>query len=216
MNKMKIAIAFAAGLGVGAGAGYFLSKKKLEKDFEDSLNELRELYQQDGQEVVCDRDDIIKNCLETLRDMEYDPETDGTLEDYDMDDDDEEEPDIVNPVDDDDEEEEEEEDEDGPSEFPEGIEEIDKAEFYDGYHDYSEACITMYTDGVLTDDVEDDITDQQSTFFGDIDLQSYETGDTIYFANHTAQLKIELIVSEQSYKRDILGEDDEALGDMAD
>lgn len=217
-TTMKVAVAFAAGLGVGVGAGYLICKEKFAEECEKEIKAIREVYMSDDEEeepVKTTRKAHIKFLLEQLEELEYDPE-----EDLDEDEDEEEYFEEVNPVDDEDEEEEdeeEEEDDESPSESPEGVEEVEKNVFYgDDYEDYGESCITLYTDGILTDDVEDQV--DATTFFGDIDLQSYEPGDVLYFVNHTAMLRIELTVSKQSYKRDILGEedDDEELGDMAD
>lgn len=201
---MKTAIAFAAGLGIGAGVAYVVTKKKVTKEFEEDINAIRELYMQDSEPREESREDMIEYCKDTLRDLKYDPDEDGDIYE------DDEDPDIVNPVDEDDEDEDEEDEEDdeSPSESPEGIEEVEQEIFFGGdYDDYSGTSITLYTDGVLTDEVEDVITNQKETFFGDLDINSYEPGDTIYLVNHTAMLKIELIVSKQSYKRDILGEE---------
>lgn len=182
-STMKIAVAFAAGLGLGVGGTYLYMKGVYEKDYEKEITAIRDLYMSDDE----DEKNTYEEALEDISEK-------------------------VNPVDDDDEEEDEDdsddEEDEAPSETPDGIEEIDKAEFYDGYSDYEETCLTLYTDGVLTDEREDEI--DPSTVFGNLDLQSYEVGDELYFVNHDDQLKIELIVSEQSYKRDVLGEGDDA------
>lgn len=181
-STMKIAVAFAAGLGLGVGGTYLYMKGVYEKEYEKEITAIRDLYMSD--------DDEKNTYEEALEDISEE----------------------VNPVDEDDEEEDEEdsddEEDEAPSETPDGIEEIDKAEFYDGYSDYEETCLTLYTDGVLTDEREDEI--DPHTVFGNLDLQSYEVGDELYFVNHDDQLKIELTVSEQSYKRDVLGEGDDA------
>lgn len=182
-STMKIAVAFAAGLGFGIGGTYLYMKGVYEKEYEKEITAIRDLYMSDDE----DEKNTYEEALEDISEK-------------------------VNPVDDDEEDEEDEDDSDdedeAPSETPDGIEEIDKAEFYDGYSDYEETCLTLYTDGVLTDEREDEI--DPNTVFGNLDLQSYEIGDELYFVNHDDQLKIELIVSEQSYKRDVLGEGDDA------
>lgn len=188
-STMKIAVAFAAGLGLGVGGTYLYMKGVYEKEYEKEIMAIRDLYMSDDE----GEKNTYEEALESISEE-------------------------VNPVDDDDDEEEEEDEGDeAPSETPDGIEEIDKAEFYDGYPDYEETCLTLYTDGVLTDEREDEI--DARTVFGNLDLQSYEVGDELYFVNHDDQLKIELTVSKQSYKRDVLGEgeeEEEVTGDFAD
>ena len=187
-STMKIAVAFAAGLGLGVGGTYLYMKGVYEKEYEKEIMAIRDLYMSNNE----DEKNTYEEALEAIAEE-------------------------VNPVDDDEEEEEEDEDDEAPSETPDGIEEVDKAEFYDGYPDYEETCLTLYTDGVLTDECEDEIDPRM--VFGNIDLQSYEVGDELYFVNHNDQMKIELTVSEQSYKRDVLGEgeeEEEVTGDFAD
>lgn len=221
MNEfVKAGLIFAVGAAAGGTAVYFITRKKMMEDMQDEIDEVREMYLDkinggEGGKNVYDRDECIISCLQTLKDLDWDPDTDPSIED--LEDDGPNYVQTVNPVDDDENDEEEEEDDESPSESAEGIEELEKDVFYsDTYDDYNTVCITLYTDGVLTDDVEDDITQQKNDFFGDLDINSYELGDVIYFANHSAMLKIELTVSKQSYSRDVLGEEDEEPGNFAD
>lgn len=199
-TKVKIVLAFVGGAAVGSLATYYLVRESFRKQADDEIQSVRDIYmKREAEEIKNMRkkegipdmttDEIVEDCFRQIHDLT------GRTVSFD----DEYGYDEVNPV-----------------EYPEGVEEVDENEFYNGYEDYETAFITLYTDGVLTDDIED-IIDDQHIYFGDLDLQSYELGDDLYFVNHTMMLKIELIVSKQNYKRDILGEvDEEALGDFAD
>lgn len=191
-TTMKMAVAFAAGIGVGATAAYFIVSDKLNKAHEEEIDAIRELY------LGSEDEDEESEDVNPVEDEDDDEEEEDEDEDEDPDPNDYEK--LVN---------------DGPSETPEGVEEIDKNEFYDGYTDYEECTIKLHTDKVLLDEVGDEVKDIPY-FFGKIDIYSYEPGDTIYFANHTAMLKIELEVLKTSYTRDILGLDDEELGNFGD
>lgn len=200
-TKVKIVLAFVGGAAVGSLATYYLVRESFRKQADDEIQSVRDIYmKREAEEIKNMRkkegipdmttDEIVEDCFRQIHDLT------GRTVSFD----DEYGYDEVNPV-----------------EYPEGVEEVDENEFYNGYEDYETAFITLYTDGVLTDDIED-IIDDQHIYFGDLDLQSYELGDDLYFVNHTMMLKIELIVSKQNYKRDILGEadDEEELGDFAD
>ena len=200
-TKLKVFLAFVGGAAVGSLATYYLVRESFRKQAEEEIDSVRQIWLcRETEEVekvrkekvgveTESREDIINQCLDTLEELGYPVTFAG-----------------------------EDEDDVNPSEQPEGIEEIDEAEFMRGFEDYDSTTLTLYTDGTMTDEVED-VVDDPRKYFGDIDLQSYELGDDLYFANHSAMLKIELLVSKQNYRRDILGEDDEDLyepGDFAD
>ena len=204
-TKVKVVLAFVGGAAVGSLTTYYLVRESFRKQADDEIQSVRSVYMKKEAEEIS-----------KMREDEGIPEmtTDELVEDYikqihdltgrtvSFDDEDDVYYDEVNPV-----------------EYPEGVEEVDESEFFNGYDDYEVAVLTLYTDGVLTDDIED-IIDDQHIYFGDLDLQSYELGDDLYFVNHTMMLKIELVVSKQNYKRDVLGESDEEdsekLGNFAD
>jgi hypothetical protein len=203
-TKVKIVLAFVGGTAVGSLATYYLVRESFRKQADDEIQSVRDIYMKREAEDIenmrkkegipdMTTDEIVEDCFRQIHDLT------GRTASFD----DEYVYDEVNPV-----------------EYPdEGIEEVDESEFFNGYEDYETAIITLYTDGVLTNENED-VIDDQRVFFGDLDLQSYELGDDLYFVNHTIRFKIELIVSKQNYKRDVLGEDDEegdyVPGDFAD
>lgn len=194
----KLVLSFVAGGAVGSLITYYAVRETFRNQAEEEIQSVRDIYLKreakeleefrvsQGVETVTE-EDLVQYHLRGLAELGYEiPEVDDT--NYDE----------VNPV-----------------EYPEGVEEIDESEFMNGFEDYESSTLTLYTDGVMTDDIED-VVDDPKRYFNNIDLESYEKGDDLYFVNHTLMLKIELIVSKQSYKRDVLGEDDEELGDFAD
>lgn len=195
----KLVLSFVAGGAVGSLLTYYIVRETFRNQAEEEIQSVRDIYlKREAKELEefrasqgvesATEEDLIQYHLRGLAELGYEiPEVD----DADCDE--------VNPV-----------------EYPEGVEEIDESEFMNGFEDYESSTLTLYTDGVMTDDIED-VVDDPKRYFNNIDLESYEKGDDLYFVNHTLMLKIELIVSKQSYKRDVLGEeDDEELGDFAD
>ena len=195
----KLVLSFVAGGAVGSLITYYAVRETFRNQAEEEIQSVRDIYlKREAKELeefrasqgveTATEEDLIQYHLKGLAELGYEiPEADDT--DYEE----------VNPI-----------------EYPEGVEEIDESEFMNGFEDYESSTLTLYTDGVMTDDIED-VVDDPKRYFNNIDLESYEKGDDLYFVNHTLMLKIELIVSKQSYKRDVLGEDDdEELGDFAD
>lgn len=195
----KLVLSFVAGGAVGSLITYYAVRETFRNQAEEEIQSVRDIYlKREAKELeefrvsqgveTATEEDLIQYHLRGLAELGYEiPEVDDT--NYDE----------VNPV-----------------EYPEGVEEIDESEFMNGFEDYESSTLTLYTDGVMTDDIED-VVDDPKRYFNNIDLESYEKGDDLYFVNHTLMLKIELIVSKQSYKRDVLGEDeDDELGDFAD
>lgn len=213
-TTLKVVLGFVGGAAVGSLATYYITRESFRKQADEQVESIRQRFieryakldEESTEENPKDMDEWIEESIKTMEEVtgrklvwedEIDYDECG-----------------VNPVD------------EYPGEGPMGIEEIDKAEYFNSfdekngadnpYKDYNEVVLTYYIDGVLADEREDDVTDQKSMYFLDLDLDSYIPGDTLYFANHTHMFKIELVVSKQSYKRDVLGEDDEELGDFAD
>lgn len=197
----KLVLSFVAGGAVGSLITYYAVRETFRNQAEEEIQSVRDIYlkreakeleefrESQGVETATE-EDLIQYHLRGLAELGYEiPEVDDT------------DCDEVNPV-----------------EYPDGVEEIDESEFMNGFEDYESTTLTLYTDGVMTDDIED-VVDDPKRYFNNIDLESYEKGDDLYFVNHSLMLKIELIVSKQSYKRDVLGEDDDDLytpGDFAD
>lgn len=216
-TTLKVVLGFVGGATVGSLATYYIVRESFRKQADEQVESIRRSFiekyakledEAGSEENPKDMDEWIEESIKTINEV-----TGRKLvweDEIDYDDDS-----GVNPVD------------EYPGEYPTGIEEIDKAEFFNSfdekngadnpYTDYNEVALTYYIDGVLADDREDDVTDEKNMYFLDLDLDSYIPGDTLYFANHTHMFKIELTVSKQSYKRDILGEgEEEELGDFAD
>ena len=215
-TTLKVVLGFVGGAAVGSLATYYITREAFRKQADEQVENIRQRFIEryakledavGSEENPKDMDEWIEESIKTMeevtgRKLVWEDEIDYGDECG------------VNPVD------------EYPGEGPMGIEEIDKAEYFNSfdekngadnpYKDYNEVVLTYYIDGVLADEREDDVTDQKSMYFLDLDLDSYIPGDTLYFANHTHMFKIELVVSKQSYKRDVLGEDDEELGDFAD
>lgn len=214
-TTLKVALGFVGGAAVGSLATYYITREAFRKQADEQVESIRQRFieryakldEEGTEENPKDMDEWIEESIKTMeevtgRKLVWEDEIDYGDECG------------VNPVD------------EYPGEGPMGIEEIDKAEYFNSfdekngadnpYKDYNEVVLTYYIDGVLADEREDDVTDQKSMYFLDLDLDSYIPGDTLYFANHTHMFKIELMVSKQSYKRDVLGEDNEELGDFAD
>jgi hypothetical protein len=106
-----------------------------------------------------------------------------------------------------------------PVEYPDTTEQVDESEFFNGFEDYESTSLTLYLkDKTCTDELEDTIPDLER-WVGELDYDSLKPGE-LYFVNHPMMMKVELVVLDQSYKRDVLGEDDEegdyVPGDFAD
>lgn len=194
----KIFLGFASGALVGSLITYYAVRETFRQQADEEIKSVRDIYMKreaeelkefrESQDVEDeDEDDIVEHLREMAEDFGY--ELHSKYDDS-----------GVNPV-----------------EYPTGVEEVDEAGYMNDYDDYESTCLTLYTDGVMTDAVED-VVDDPSRYFDKIDLQSYEPGDDLYFVNHTLMLKMELSVSKMSYKRDVLGEDDDEYtpGDFAD
>lgn len=202
MSKLKCVLIFAAGAAAGSLATYYITREKWRIQAEEEIQSVREIYmKRDAEEMKESRkeegiveqteEELVDYYLERLKELgvEY-----VTQEDYD-------ERERVNPVDD-------EEEDEAPEEYPDTPEQVDKDEFYNGWDSYEFVTLTMYAgDGTVVDEVED-IVDNIRDYVGNFDLSTAKGGDVLYFVNHAMMFKIEIEVLAQSYKRDVLGEDD--------
>ena len=203
MGKFKGVVIFAGGAVVGSLATYYLVREKFRIQADEEIEQIRQLYlKKDADEMAEARkkEGIIEESeeelrdyyIQQLRDLGYDIGGDFADEDYDE----------VNPV-----------------EYPDTTEQVDESEFFNGFEDYESTSLTLYLrDKVCTDELEDTIPDLER-WVGEIDYDSLKPGE-LYFVNHPMMMKVELVVLDQSYKRDVLGEDDEegdyVPGDFAD
>lgn len=200
-NKLKIVLAFIGGLTSGSLATFYITREVFRQQAEEEIKAVRDIYMKreaEDQKKLREDEGIVEETEEEL--AEYYLERLKELGVGVMTEEEYESRDIVNPVD---------EEEEGPTEYSELPEEIDKGEFYNGWEDYESVTLTLYSkDGVVLDEVED-IVDDIRSYVGDYDLSTAAVGETLYFVNHAMMLKIELEVVNQSYKRDVLGEIDE-------
>lgn len=207
MGKFKGVIIFAGGAIVGSLATYYLVREKFRIQADEEVEQIRQLYlKKDADEMAeaREKEGIVEESEESLRDYYIQQLRDLG---YDIggdfaDDDDEEDYEEVNPV-----------------EYPDTIEKVDESEFFNGFEDYESTSLTLYLrDKVCTDELEDTIPDLER-WVGELDYDSLKPGE-LYFVNHPLMMKVELVVLDQSYKRDVLGEDDEegdyVPGDFAD
>lgn len=206
MGKFKGVLIFAGGAIVGSLATYYLVREKFRIQADEEVEQIRQLYlKKDADELaeVRKKEGVVEETeeglrdyyIQQLRDLGYD--IGGDFADDDEDEDYEE----VNPV-----------------EYPDTTEQVDESEFFNGFEDYESTSLTLYLrDKVCTDELEDTIPDLER-WVGKLDYDSLKAGE-LYFINHPLMMKVELVVLDQSYKRDVLGEDDEddyVPGDFAD
>ena len=205
MGKFKGVLIFAGGAVVGSLATYYLVREKFRIQADEEVEQIRQLYlKKDADEMAEARkkegiveeteEDLRDYYIQQLRDLGYNIGGDFA--------DDEEDYEEVNPV-----------------EYPDTTEQVDESEFFNGFEDYESTSLTLYLkDKVCTDELEDTIPDL-GRWVGEIDYDSLKPGE-LYFVNHQLMMKVELVVLDQSYKRDVLGEDDEegdyTPGDFAD
>lgn len=206
MGKFKGVVIFVGGAVVGSLATYYLVREKFRIQADEEVEQIRQLYlKKDADElaearqkegVVEETEEGLRDYyIQQLRDLGYDIGGDFA-------DDDEEDYDEVNPV-----------------EYPDTTEQVDESEFFNGFEDYKSTSLTLYLrDKVCTDELEDIVPDLER-WVGNLDYDSLKPGE-LYFVNHPMMMKVELVVLDQSYKRDVLGEDDEeddyVPGDFAD
>lgn len=205
MGKFKGVLIFAGGAVVGSLATYYLVREKFRIQADEEIDQIRQLYlKKDADEMAEARkkEGIVEETeeglrdyyIQQLRDLGYNIGGDFA--------DDEEEYEEVNPV-----------------EYPDTTEQVDESEFFNGFEDYESTSLTLYLkDKTCTDELEDTIPDLER-WVGNLDYDSLKPGE-LYFVNHPMMMKVELVVLDQSYKRDVLGEDDEegdyTPGDFAD
>lgn len=204
MGKFKGVVIFAGGAVVGSLATYYLVREKFRIQADEEIDQIRQLYlKKDADEMVEARkkegiveeseEDLRDYYIQQLRDLGYNIGGDfADDEDYEE----------VNPV-----------------EYPDTTEQVDESEFFNGFEDYESTSLTLYLkDKTCTDELEDTIPDLER-WVGELDYDSLKPGE-LYFVNHPMMMKVELVVLDQSYKRDVLGEDDEegdyTPGDFAD
>lgn len=204
-TKLKIVLAFVAGAATGALATYYLTRESFRRQADEEIESVRNIYMRREADEISEmrkKEGIVEATEEELKDYHIACLRDLGVEI--MTDEEYESCEDVNPVDD-----YEEEEEDGPTEYSELPEEIDESEFYNGWNDYESVTLSLYSkDGVIIDEVED-IVDDTRSYIGDFNVKDAIVGNNLYFVNHAMMLKIELEVLNQSYKRDVLGEDDE-------
>lgn len=205
MGKFKGVLIFAGGAIVGSLATYYLVREKFRIQADEEVEQIRQLYlKKDADElaearkkegVVEETEEGLRDYyIQQLRDLGYNIGGDFADEEEDYEE--------VNPV-----------------EYPDTTEQVDESEFFNGFEDYESTSLTLYLkDKVCTDELEDTIPDLER-WIGEIDYDSLKPGE-LYFVNHPMMMKVELVVLDQSYKRDVLGEDDEegdyVPGDFAD
>lgn len=204
MGKFKGVVIFVGGAIVGSLATYYLVREKFRIQADEEVEQIRQLYlKKDADEMVeaREKEGVVEETeeglrdyyIQQLRDLGYDIGGDfADDEDYDE----------VNPV-----------------EYPDTTEQVDESEFFNGFEDYESTSLTLYLrDKVCTDELEDTIPDLER-WVGELDYDSLKPGE-LYFVNHPMMMKVELVILDQSYKRDVLGEDDEegdyTPGDFAD
>jgi len=204
LGKFKGVVIFAGGAVVGSLATYYLVREKFRIQADEEIDQIRQLYlKKDADEMVEARkkegiveeseEDLRDYYIQQLRDLGYNIGGDfADDEDYEE----------VNPV-----------------EYPDTTEQVDESEFFNGFEDYESTSLTLYLkDKTCTDELEDTIPDLER-WVGELDYDSLKPGE-LYFVNHPMMMKVELVVLDQSYKRDVLGEDDEegdyTPGDFAD
>lgn len=204
MGKFKGVLIFAGGAVVGSLATYYLVREKFRIQADEEIDQIRQLYlKKDADEMAETRknEGIVEETeeglrdyyIQQLRDLGYNIGGDFA---------DDEEYEEVNPV-----------------EYPDTTEQVDESEFFNWFEDYESTSLTLYLkDKVCTDELEDTIPDLER-WVGELDYDSLKPGE-LYFVNHPMMMKVELVVLNQSYKRDVLGEDDEegdyTPGDFAD
>ena len=205
MGKFKGVVIFVGGAVVGSLATYYLVREKFRAQADEEVEQIRQLYlKKDADEmaearkregIVEETEDGLRDYyIQQLRDLGYDIGGDFADEDQEYEE--------VNPV-----------------EYPDTVEQVDESEFFNGFEDYESTSLTLYLkDKVCTDELEDTIPDLER-WVGELDYDSLKPGG-LYFVNHPLMMKVELVVLNQSYKRDVLGEDDEegdyVPGDFAD
>ncbi len=203
MGKFKGVLIFAGGAVVGSLATYYLVREKFRIQADEEVEQIRQLYLKKESDEISEmrknegiveesEEELRDYYIQQLRDLGYDIGGDFADEDYDE----------VNPV-----------------EYPDTTEQVDESEFFNGFEDYESTSLTLYLkDKVCTDELEDTIPDLER-WVGELDYDSLKSG-ALYFINHPMMMKVELVILNQSYKRDVLGEDDETddytPGDFAD
>lgn len=206
MGKFKGVLIFTGGAIVGSLATYYLVREKFRIQADEEVEQIRQLYlKKDADELTeaREKEGIVEESEESLRDYYIQQLRDlGYDIGGDFADDDEDDYEVVNPV-----------------EYPDTTEQVDESEFFNGFEDYESTSLTLYLrDKVCTDELEDTIPDLER-WVGELDYDSLKPGE-LYFVNHPLMMKVELVVLDQSYKRDVLGEDDEegdyTPGDFAD
>ena len=198
MGKFKGVLIFAGGAIVGSLATYYLVREKFRIQADEEVEQIRQLYlKKDADEladarknegIVDETEEGLRDYyIQQLRDLGYNIGGDfADDEDYEE----------VNPV-----------------EYPDTTEQVDESEFFNGFEDYESTSLTLYLrDKVCTDELKDTIPDLER-WVGEIDYDSLKPGE-LYFVNHPMMMKVELVVLDQSYKRDVLG--DYVPGEFAD
>lgn len=201
-NKLKIVLAFVAGAVSGSLGTFYIVREVFRQQAEEEIKAVRDIYmKRDADEMkdAREKEGIVEQTEEELAEYYLDRLKElgvgvMTEEEY-------QERELVNPVDD--------LEDEGPTEYADEPEEIDKSEFYNGWDQYDSVSLTLYSkDGVILDEVED-IVDNIDQYIGHYDIKQAVPGESLYFVNHAMMLKIEIEVVNQSYKRDVLGEIDE-------
>lgn len=205
MGKFKGVLIFTGGAVVGSLTTYYLVREKFRIQADEEVEQIRQLYlKKDADEmdearkkegIVEETEEGLRDYyIQQLRDLGYNIGGDFADEEEDYEE--------VNPV-----------------EYPDTTEQVDESEFFNGFEDYESTSLTLYLrDKVCTDELEDTIPDLER-WVGELNYDSLKPGE-LYFVNHPMMMKVELVVLDQSYKRDVLGEDDEegdyTPGDFAD
>lgn len=202
MGKFKGVLIFLGGAAVGSLATYYLVREKFRMQADEEIEGIRQLYlKRDAEEMheAREREGVVEESeedlrdyyIQQLRDLGYDIGGDFAEDD--------------------------EYEEVNPTEYPDNIEQVDESEFFNGFEDYESTSLSLYLkDRQAIDEIEDTIPDLER-WVGDIDYDSLEPGQ-LYFINHLLMMKVELEVIDGSYRREVLGEDDEEYepGDFAD
>ena len=151
-TTLKVVLGFVGGATVGSLATYYIVRESFRKQADEQVESIRKSFiekyakledEVGSEENPKDMDEWIEESIKTINEV-----TGRKLvweDEIDYDDDS-----GVNPVD------------EYPGEYPTGIEEIDKAEFFNSfdekngadnpYTDYNEVALTYYIDGVLAED----------------------------------------------------------------
>lgn len=190
MNKTSVVFSFIAGLSIGSAVTWFYAKKRYEEIIENEVSSARETYNQLGKELI-EKNNMLKDKMF----KELDKELSKDLKEYEEIIDNQEYDDSSADI------QEEHEIQEKPSN-PYTPYEISDTE-YGSDDSYNLVSLTYYSDGIITDDLDEVIDDAESILGDDIYevLEKYDSEqvNSCYFRNDVRRSDYEILLARYNF-----------------